>query len=44
VEERILEMQERKAELAAGLFDESASLKLDATEIDRLFSPLSRLD
>ena len=44
VEERILEMQERKAALAAGLFDESASLKLDATEIDRLFSPLSRLD
>src|SRR5579863_2005141 len=38
VEERIVEMQERKAELAAGLFDESASLKLDAGEIDRLFS------
>jgi SNF2 family DNA or RNA helicase len=44
VEERIVEMQERKAELAAGLFDESASLQLDATEIDRLFSPLSTLD
>jgi SNF2 family DNA or RNA helicase len=41
VEERIVEMQERKAELAAGLFDESASLQLDAAEIDRLFSPLS---
>jgi SNF2 family DNA or RNA helicase len=40
VEERIVEMQERKAELAAGLFDESASLQLDAAEIDRLFSPL----
>jgi SNF2 family DNA or RNA helicase len=44
VEERIVEMQERKAELAAGLFDESASLQLDAAEIDRLFSPLSALD
>jgi SNF2 family DNA or RNA helicase len=44
VEERIVEMQERKAELAAGLFDESASLQLDAAEIDRLFSPLSVLD
>jgi superfamily II DNA or RNA helicase len=44
VEERIVEMQERKAELAAGLFDESTSLQLDAAEIDRLFSPLSTLD
>lgn len=41
VEERIVELQERKAELAAGLFDESASLQLDAAEIDRLFSPIS---
>ena len=40
VEERILELQQRKAELAAGLFDESALRTLDATEIDRLFSPL----
>jgi SNF2 family DNA or RNA helicase len=44
VEERIVEMQARKAELAAGLFDESASLQLDAEGIDRLFSPLSTLD
>jgi SNF2 family DNA or RNA helicase len=41
VEERIVEMQQRKAELAAGLFDESALRTLDATEIDRLFSPLA---
>lgn len=43
VEERIVELQERKAELAAGLFDESAAANLDAVEIDRLFAPLSTL-
>ncbi len=40
VEERILDLQQRKAELAAGLFDESSSRALDAVEIDRLFAPL----
>lgn len=44
VEERIVEMQARKAELAAGLFDETAPLQLDAAGIDQLFSPLSTLD
>ena len=44
VEERIVELQQRKAELAAGIFDESALRKLDGAEIDRLFSPLSTLD
>jgi hypothetical protein len=39
VEERILDLQQRKAELAAGLFDTSASLNLAAEEIDRLFAP-----
>jgi len=40
VEERILDLQQRKAELAAGIFGESASATLDAAEIDRLFAPL----
>ncbi len=40
VEERILDMQRRKAELAAGLFEESGSLLLDVAEVDRLFAPL----
>ncbi len=40
VEERILDLQRRKAELAAGIFEESASAPLDATEIERLFAPL----
>lgn len=40
VEERIVELQQRKAELAASLFDDAASLKLDAEEIDRLFAPI----
>jgi superfamily II DNA or RNA helicase len=44
VEERIVELQQRKAELAAGIFDESALRKLDGAEIDQLFSPLSTLD
>ncbi|HEY1883008.1 MAG TPA: DEAD/DEAH box helicase [Candidatus Cybelea sp.] len=44
VEERIVEMQQRKAELAAGIFDESALRKLDGAEIERLFSPLSSFD
>jgi superfamily II DNA or RNA helicase len=39
VEERIIELQQRKAELAAGIFDESALSKLDAAEIERLFLP-----
>jgi len=43
VEERIVELQERKAALASGIFDESALSKLDAGEIDRLFSPISRM-
>ena len=44
VEERIIEMQQRKAELAAGFFDESALSKLDPTEIERLFSPYDMAD
>lgn len=40
VEERILDLQRRKGELAAGLFEESASIVLDAAEIDRLFAPV----
>lgn len=39
VEERILELQQRKAELAAGIFEESALAKLDASDIEQLFSP-----
>ncbi len=39
VEERIIELQQRKAELAAGIFEESALSNLDAGEIDRLFLP-----
>jgi superfamily II DNA or RNA helicase len=39
VEERILELQQRKAELAAGIFEESALAKLDAADIEQLFSP-----
>lgn len=40
VEERILELQERKGALAAGLLDETAGEKLDLSleELDRLFS------
>ena len=40
VEERILELQERKAALAATLFDEAAgpTVDLDITDIERLFS------
>jgi len=34
VEERIVQLQERKAELAAALFDESGSEKLDLTLVD----------
>lgn len=41
VEERIVELQLRKAELASGIFDESALSRLDAAEIDRLFSPIA---
>ncbi len=41
VEERIIELQQRKAELAAGIFDESALATLDAIEIERLFAPLT---
>jgi superfamily II DNA or RNA helicase len=40
VEERIIDLQQRKAELAAGIFGESASATLDAGEIDRLFAPI----
>jgi superfamily II DNA or RNA helicase len=40
VEERILDLQRRKGELAAGLFEESASIVLDAAEVDRLFAPI----
>ena len=42
VEERILEMQARKAELAESLFSESSEAtwaNLDLQEIDRLFAP-----
>ena len=40
VEERILELQERKGALAAGLFEETTSEKLDLNldELERLFS------
>ncbi|HTV93283.1 MAG TPA: DEAD/DEAH box helicase [Verrucomicrobiae bacterium] len=40
VEERILELQERKASLAATLFDEAANptVELDLADIDRLFN------
>jgi superfamily II DNA or RNA helicase len=40
VEERILELQERKAALAATLFDEAAgpTVDLDLADVDRLFS------
>ncbi len=40
VEERILELQERKGALASSLFEETstAPLRLDIDEIDRLFS------
>ena len=38
VEERITDLQHRKAELAAGIFEESALAKLDAGEIERLFT------
>jgi superfamily II DNA or RNA helicase len=40
VEERILELQERKGALAASLFDDSANekLELNAAELERLFS------
>ncbi|HEX4012768.1 MAG TPA: DEAD/DEAH box helicase [Candidatus Cybelea sp.] len=41
VEERIVELQQRKAELAAGIFDESALTTLDTADIERLFSPLT---
>ncbi|MGC2244106.1 MAG: C-terminal helicase domain-containing protein, partial [Candidatus Aquilonibacter sp.] len=40
VEERILELQDRKAALAATLFDEAAgpTVDLDLADIDRLFA------
>ena len=40
VEERILDMQQRKGELAAGVFDASAALSLEADDIENLFAPL----
>jgi SNF2 family DNA or RNA helicase len=40
VEERILDMQQRKGELAAGIFDASAPLALEAEDIENLFAPL----
>jgi SNF2 family DNA or RNA helicase len=41
VEERILDMQARKADLADGIFGDAATAApLDAGEIDRLFAPL----
>ncbi|HEY5257771.1 MAG TPA: hypothetical protein VIJ12_05265, partial [Candidatus Baltobacteraceae bacterium] len=40
VEERILELQQRKATLAASLFDEAttAPLRLELDDIERLFA------
>lgn len=41
VEERILALQERKADLARGLFEDSGqSLTLDEVELEALFAPL----
>lgn len=39
VEERVLEMQQRKASLAEGLFDDAASARLDPSEIEALLAP-----
>ena len=41
VEERILELQQRKGALAAGIFDDAAATAqmLDETEIERLLAP-----
>jgi SNF2 family DNA or RNA helicase len=42
VEERMLELQQRKKTLAAGIYEAggNAAAALDATDIERLFQPL----
>jgi superfamily II DNA or RNA helicase len=40
VEERILDMQARKAELADGIFGDAAAAPLDADALEQLFAPL----
>jgi SNF2 family DNA or RNA helicase len=42
VEERMIELQERKRALASGILDarDAAGPLLDATDIERLFAPL----
>lgn len=46
IEEKILQMQQRKAALSAGIFDEKASevTTLTADDLKDLFAPLSTLD
>ena len=43
VEEKIVEMQQRKGKLAAGLFEpmSKSPLKLSVKDLDLLFEPLS---